>query len=130
MLYNLTADASELDNLLEASQRLLANRSIGLNLNPESDTVQSIEATLDANLRGVINYPAVALDVARYGQESFVNWRKNTQHWKEKMTDKRLRWHHAWESASIDPFESIEEWLAAPPKVMACRSSLSWPPEQ
>ena len=47
--------------------------------------------------------------------------------WKDAMHAKGLRWDHGWENAPEDPFKAIDAWLAAEPKVLACRDSLQWP---
>mmetsp|Transcript_71228 Transcript_71228/g.141226 ORF Transcript_71228/g.141226 Transcript_71228/m.141226 type:complete len:538 (-) Transcript_71228:1029-2642(-) len=119
MLYNLTADPDEAVNLLEPTA-----------CRPTSAAAVAAEAELDKNLRSVVDYPAVALDVARYNQASFQSWMRRTPDWQDQMHKQGLRWNHAWESASVDPFTSIDDWLKAEPAVLACRSLLAWPPKQ
>ena len=78
----------------------------------------------------MVDYPAVALDVAAYGQASFRRWKElQGDGWRDEMHKKGLRWDHAWDAASVDPFTSLDEWLAEKPQVRACRASLSWPPK-
>jgi len=119
LLFNLTADPDEDRNLLHPRPGERAG----------SEVAKAIERKLDSSLRSVVDYPAVALDVARYGQASFANWKQERgDGWKDAMRDPSLRWSHAWENAPLSPFKAIDEWLGAEPKVLPCRSSLSWPP--
>jgi hypothetical protein len=89
---------------------------------------RALEAQLDKSLRTVVDYPAVALDVASYNKASFLHFKATNKNWKAQMHATGLRWDHSWDAASVDPFKSIDEWLAQEPKVLACRGALKWPP--
>jgi hypothetical protein len=110
-LFDLTRDPDERNNLIQLPKY-----------------AQIIEQ-LDANLRSVVDYEQVAMDVARYNQQSFQTWMNFTSNWKEVLTDKQFRWHASWEEVGTKrAIEAIEEWLSKPQKINACRKDTVWPP--
>ena len=82
-------------------------------------------ALLDRNLRSVVDYPAVALDVAAYGQKMFRHWMSNRSDWENEIHKKGLRWDPAYDADVDGSLAAIHAWLAEEPKVKACRLSLS-----
>ena len=113
MLFDLTNDPDEHTNLIH------------------EDSYASTVQMLDTHLRSVVDYEKVAFDVAKYNQDSFRHWMNVTENWKEALEDDHLRWHASWEAAGTErAIEAIEEWLSEEPKVLACRSSLLWPPTE
>ncbi|KAL3917762.1 MAG: hypothetical protein SGILL_004557 [Bacillariaceae sp.] len=112
MLFDLSNDPNEHTNLIHRKD------------------YATIVRTLDTQLRSVVDYESVALDVAKYNQLSMKHWINATENWKELLADDKLRWHRSWEAAGTeDAIETIETWLAGEPKVLACRDSLVWPSE-
>jgi hypothetical protein len=90
----------------------------------------SIIQSLDASLRSVVDYEAVAMDVARYNKRSFVRWINRTgADWKEVLADNSQRWHESWQEAGEGrAMEALQEWLSKPASVVSCRKDLVWPP--
>jgi len=87
-------------------------------------TMPDIVKQLDAKLRAVVDYEAVSTDVADYNQLSFKAWMGRTPDWKQAMVD--LRWKTPFTVNQNASIAAIENWLAAPPKVEACRDTLIW----
>ena len=107
MLFDLTKDPDEHTNLIH---------------DPNYSTIVQ---TLDRHLKSVVDYEIVALDVARYNQQSFQHWINATENWRDVLADEKLRWHRSWEAAGTEQaIEVIEEWLEQEPQVYGCRASL------
>ena len=110
-LFDLTNDPDEKKNLIDA---------------PE---FQQMVPKLDSDLRSVINYEEVAMEVAKYNMDSFKWWISNQSDWKTAIHESSLRWTESWNAAgNAAAFEAIDDWLKAPAEVLPCRASLVWPP--
>jgi len=79
---------------------------------------------MDAELRTVVDYPAVALDVATYNQLSFRAYVAANPSWQDKMDGPGLRWDKPFDNNKTASLLAIDEWLASPPQVRPCRSGL------
>jgi hypothetical protein len=82
-LFNLSADPTESINLL---------------IPPVSPAIAALAATLDAQLRTQIDYPAVAKDVALYQHQQFVAWTQTQVDWKKEIASpgayiNQFHWH-------------------------------------
>ncbi len=115
-LFDLTNDSNETINLIhDADYELI----IGI---------------LNTNLQSVVDYPAVAHDVAKYNRESFQQWKnEHLANWKELLNSTSLRWHSSWEPKSELALAAIEEWLAKEDPastIQGCRKELAWPPKE
>ena len=111
-LFDLTNDPDETKNLIE------------------DVNFQALIPDLDANLKSVVNYEQIAMEVAKYNMESFKWWISNQTDWKTEIHDKSLRWTESWDYAGNDAaFSAIDEWLNAPTTILPCRASLIWPPK-
>ena len=86
-----------------------------------------ILARLDALLRSVVDYPAVATDVAGYTHTSLGAWVNATPNWKTIM--QQSRWKPSFDVNINASIAAVETYLAAPPKISKCRSAQVWPPQ-
>ena len=110
-LFDLTNDPDEKKNLIDT---------------PE---FQQMVPKLDSDLRSVINYEEVAMEVAKYNMESFKWWISNHSDWKTAIHENSLRWTESWNAAgNAAAFEAIDDWLKAPAEILPCRATLVWPP--
>jgi hypothetical protein len=131
MLFNLTADPSEYTNLIDK---------------PAYSTIQK---QLDTNLRTVVDYPKVALNVAQYNKDStwhplaycripalisaslvhvgFMQWANATPDWPTQIHKKGIRWDGSWEVDTNASLAAVKKWMSEPAKVVGCRAGLSWP---
>ena len=90
-LFNTAADPDELVNLAPA--------------HPEA------VAQLDAALRSVIDYPAVAMDVALYQKQQLRYWVNETgKGWEAQIA--KQRWQGAWEEAPDRALAAVKAYLA------------------
>merc|ERR1712087_160607 len=97
-LFNLVADPLEMDDL--AGNASYAQRM----------------KEMDATLRTIVDYPAVAENVESYNKESFVLWRDsfdNEAEYNESVTTD-IRWSESWAYDSDGCFEAIDAWLKTP----------------
>jgi hypothetical protein len=108
LLFNLDEDVDELHNLI--------------------DQRPDVVALLQKSLRSVVDYPAVALQVAATYQAQFKHWRARVSDWQSEIHRPGLRWTSSWDRNSTAAFAAIEAWLSRPPEVLPCRSALQWPP--
>ena len=97
-LFNLSADASESDNLLQP---------------PGNSAAEAIAERLDAQLRTQIDYPAVALDVARYQHEQFSWWCANQTNWRREIASGDVRWQAAWARHPAEALAAAEAYLSS-----------------
>mgnify|MGYP005844955453 CR=1 FL=1 len=110
-LFDLTQDPDEMVNLIH-------------------DTAYSnFKASLEQTLRTVVDYPKVALDVARYNKDSMKNWIDvmGEPDWRDGIHTK-LRWDDNWNRDSHAAFQALEDWLNKPDEILPCRGDLVWPP--
>lgn len=72
-------------------------------------------ASMDAFLRTVIDYPAVAADVEAYNKDSWVRWRDSMSPAQyNKTVSTGTRWAESWAYDSEGAFEAIDAWLKTP----------------
>ena len=71
---------------------------------------------MDATLRTIVDYPAVAENVESYNKDSFVLWRDSFETDKEykEYVAENVRWGTSWAFDSEGCFEAIDEWLKTP----------------
>ena len=91
-------------------------------------------ADLDADLRSVVDYPAVARDVADYGQKMFAWWAVNGSHmgqpsWERALNAPGLRWDPSWDVSPTGSLAAIKAWRAAPAQVLPCLADQVYPPK-
>lgn len=92
---------------------------------------QQVVANLQNDLRSVVDYPRVAMNVARYNRDSMKNWMEvlGDPQWREAIHT-NLRWDATWDLNSEGAFQALEEWVnSSRVEVMACRSDMVWPPK-
>lgn len=109
-LFDLTNDPDELNDLIHDA------------------SYAGIVDQLDRNLRSVVDYPAVAIEVAQYNRDSMMQWIQTTPDWMSVIRSSRIRWTKSWEQNSDDAFAALQEWLdggAGP--LRQCRRELLWP---
>ncbi|KAG7350869.1 choline-sulfatase [Nitzschia inconspicua] len=110
MLFDLTHDADELVNLINDPKYAM------------------IRQLLDEHLKSIVEYKAVAEEVATYNHQSFQRWVNVTSNWKDILASKSLRWHISWEEAGNDQaIAAVNQWISEPPQVKACRKHIVWP---
>ena len=90
-----------------------------------------VVAALDARLRSVVDYGAVARDVARYNHASFALWANKTgPRWRDEVHHPGLRWDPAFNATLDASLAALEDFLADDdPQIQPCRLSLAWPPK-
>ena len=89
-LFDLTTDPGELMDLAPTSPAAVA--------------------ALDAQLRTLIDYPAVALDVAAYQKQQLRWWVNNTPGWEKEVV--KQRWQASWEEAPGAAMKALKAYLA------------------
>jgi len=108
LLFNLTADPGEMLNLA-----LL---------------MPSLASAMEKTLRGVLDYPRVAMEVAQYNKDSFVAWQKKAgADWLHIMETQVPQWRTSWPKGGAASAQAVSEWLASPTKIHACRNASAWP---
>jgi arylsulfatase K len=107
-LFDLTADPDEITNLATTSGY--------------EDTIRE----LDGLLRSVVDYEAVATDVARYTHASLGAWVNATSDWKTVVQN--LRWSASFDIDAEASIRAMEAYLKGSPRVYECRSESEWPP--
>jgi len=108
-LFNLTGDPNEETNLVDDSSH--------------TERLQ----TLLAKLNSVVDFAGVAKNVAKYNHDSLTFWTNTTANWREEMGKAGLRWSESWNQDAAASVAAVEEFLAQPPQVQACRSESVWP---
>ncbi|KAJ1448410.1 alkaline-phosphatase-like protein [Pelagophyceae sp. CCMP2097] len=88
----------------------------------------ALAAQLDLRLRSVVDYAAVALDVATYNHGMFLQWANRTADWRRELASPSLRWAKAFNADADASLAAVDAWMAAPPEVEKCRAGLRWPP--
>ena len=97
-LFDLSADPGELVNLHNAS-----------------DAARAAEAALDAALRSVLDYPAVAQDIADYQLAQFRWWAANgTRDWRTAIVAASTRWQAAFLAHYNASMAAVEAYMAQP----------------
>lgn len=109
-LFDLTADVNEDTNLVDDPAH--------------ADRLQ----LLLTKLNSVVDFAAVSKNVAKYNYDSMKYWTENTDNWQDEMGKASLRWSTSWNQNAEGAVAAVEEWLAKPPAVEACRSERAWPP--
>lgn len=111
-LFDLTNDPNEMINL--------ASRS----------SYAQVTSSLKESLRSVVDYPRVALDIAKYNLDSMKHWMEviGEQQWKTAIHSK-LRWDDAFDRDVKGSFQALEEWIHSGAQVLPCRSDLVYPGE-
>ena len=109
-LFDLSNDPDETKNLIHA------------------EDYSNMVETLDSNLRTVVDYPKVSLNVAQYNKDSMLGWMNATKHWKDQIHAPDLRWTKSWnENANDSSLTALEKWISQPTKVVGCRSTMTFP---
>jgi arylsulfatase K len=111
-LFDVTHDPDEMTNLAS------------------NQTYLPMMISLEQTLRSVVDYPRVALNVARYNQQSMKHWMEVTgdPEWRTAIHSKGLRWDDAFDYDVEGSFKALEEWVNGRAKILPCRSDLVWPP--
>jgi len=108
-LFNLTADVDEKMNLIDR---------------PE---MASHVADLMEKLGTVVDFKAVAKNVAKYTRDSLEYYVNTTKDWKEEMGDSSLRWKNSWAYDPEGAAAAVEDVIANGGDVQECRSEMIWP---
>ena len=107
-LFDLDADADEMVNL--------------------APTAPADVAALDTALRSVIDYPAVALDVARYQKQQMWAWVNRTPDWRNVVASAKVRWQPGWSAAPKRALAALEAYISDGPDgnvtLLACSGAL------
>jgi choline-sulfatase len=83
-------------------------------------------AALDAALRSLIDYPAVALDIAAYQKQQLNFWRNATPDWRAVAASEAIRWHPAWSAAPEAALAALEAYLDDPSvALLPCSGALA-----
>eukprot|EP01047_Picozoa_sp_COSAG01_P015704 COSAG01_NODE_790_length_13572_cov_4.015587_8_plen_496_part_00 len=83
---------------------------------------ESIVASMEQDLRSVVDYPAFSLAVATYGKEMMRRWMKNEPDWKTEIHKQGLRWTPSWNYDSDAAFAALAKYMSSPPAVVPCRN--------
>ena len=70
----------------------------------------SAVAALDGALKSLIDYPAVAMDVAQYQKQQLRYWVNSTPGWETEVL--KERWGTAWEEAPVKAMRAFKQYLA------------------
>jgi len=97
LLFELVSDPMEDNNLIATPAGAAAHK----------DLVDS----LTAQLKSVVDFPAVAMSVAQYGRDSFAGWINRTKDWKDEIHKHGLRWTPSWNEQGPGPMEALEKWM-------------------
>ena len=100
-LFDLSADPGETTNLFNTS-----------------DAARAAQASLDAALRSIIDYPAVAQDVASYQLAQFKRWAASVPDWRKEIQSANVRWQAAFAAHSAEALAAVEAYLAQPSAVI------------
>jgi len=111
LLFDLDRDSGENDNLLAA----------------RDGTYDDVFKELTASLRSVVDYPAVAQDVAQYNKDVFIAQFKNLREDWETALATQSYWKDAWSYNASGALAAVHAWLEQPAKVLPCRSELVTP---
>lgn len=78
-----------------------------------NETYLPMMTWLDHTLRSVVDYPRVALNVARYNEQSMKHWMEVTgdPEWRTAIHSKGLRWDDAFDYYVEGSFKALEEWV-------------------
>ena len=112
LLFNLATDPNEMSDLASAEG---------------AERYADLIAELTANLRSVVDFPRIALDVAQYGVDSLRQWTQTTPNWQQKI-HKGLRWDNPWQADPQGALEAVEALLTQPKpaRILPCRRNLTW----
>ena len=113
----------DLDDDPDESQNLIAT--------PAGEAAyDAIVDELLTDLRSVVDFESVALNVAEYGRDMFLNWMNRTADWESEINKKGLRWDDSFDVDVNASLAAIRAWLEEPgtTRPAACRHSLRWPP--
>jgi len=111
LLFDLVNDVNETTNLVDKPEQ-----------------AQRVQSML-GKLQGVVDFPTIAQNVAKYGHDSMKWWTQHTKNWEGEMGKKGLRWHESWSQNSKGAVAAVEDFLKKPPQVESCRSDRVWPPK-
>jgi len=110
-LFDLGADPGEARNLAKASA-----------------AARAAEAALDAALRSVVDYPAVARGIAEYQLAQFRFWVNETgRGWRSALASPQMRWQAAFEARADLAVAAAEAYLAqtGPAAIVPCDGRLA-----
>ena len=109
-LFDLCADPGEMTNLFNTS-----------------DAARAAEAALDAALRTVVDYPAVAQDIAEYQLAQFRYWTNVTHDWRTVLNSSQMRWQEPYNAHSAIALAAAETYLAqaGPATIVPCDGRLA-----
>lgn len=107
-LFDLVSDPSEATNLIDKSEH-----------------AQRVELLL-TKLKSVVDFPAVAQNVAKYNYDSLKFWTSANSNWPLVMGKSNL-WHESWSADPQGAVAAVNSFLAKPPQVEVCRKELIWP---
>ena len=97
LLFELVSDPMEDNNLIATPAGATEHK----------DLVDS----LITQLKTVVDFPTVAMNVAQYGRDSFAGWVNSTKDWKDEIHKKGLRWTPSWNTDSAGAMEALEKWM-------------------
>mmetsp|Transcript_55194 Transcript_55194/g.123384 ORF Transcript_55194/g.123384 Transcript_55194/m.123384 type:complete len:201 (-) Transcript_55194:182-784(-) len=114
LLFNLIADPNEDHDLIQTATGAREH--------------EALVADLTADLRGVVDFPRVALEVAQYGVDSLRQWVNATADWQTAI-HLGLRWDAPWTADPNGSLAAIEALLAqpGPAKITPCRRNFTRP---
>jgi uncharacterized protein (DUF2342 family) len=98
------------------------------NLHNVSDAARAAEAALDAALRSVIDYPAIAQEIADYQLAQFRYWAANlTKDWRSEIVSANTRWQSAFLANYNESMAAVEAYMAQPGRaaIVPCDGRLS-----
>lgn len=107
---------------------LIADPNEKVNLYNTTPAADAAFAALDAQLKTLIDYPAVAMDIAAYQLEQFRWWTANgTTDWRKEIASSDVRWQAAWAAHPAEALAAAEDYLATQgaPMPVPCSGALA-----
>merc|ERR1712232_706607 len=84
--------------------------------------MESLVADLTEKLGTVVDFKAVANNVARYTRDSLAYWVNTIKDWKEEMGSSSLRWKNSWAYDPEGAAAAVEDFISNGGDVQRCRS--------
>jgi len=106
---------------------LVADPGEATNLYNKSDAARAATVALDDALRSVIDYPAVARDIAEYQLAQFRFFTNTTKNWRDVISSPQMRWSKAYSAHSDLATAAIETFLnqSGPASITPCDGRLA-----
>jgi arylsulfatase A-like enzyme len=98
-----------------------------VNLVNSSDAARAAVAALDSALRSVVDYPAVAHDIAEYQLAQFRFYTNSTKNWRTVIASPQMRWFEAFNAHSELAIAAIEAYInqTGPAVIVPCDGRLA-----